>query len=147
MLLDQEEEAVQRFLWRWLPPKDIRWDYTILQAVNEVVNRSRAGTIQLWGDLVQEIVFRVECPNPALAVPHVMGRGERLLEAMRLGIELLRREKFAGVQVWTQHDIVASISEKLGFARVGTLPQLFMDGNGDLHSVHVLHMSLVEKGE
>lgn len=137
--LDIRSSGVQSFLWEWLPANDIRHDYTLLDAMRYVQDEVNAGRQWLVGDLEHGLVFRVVVRNPKVIEPHIMGNVGRLRSLLPSALDIAFHRGVENVIIWTQHEKIASIVDRLGwgFRRTGPVPAMHWDGER-LHDMHVV---------
>lgn len=135
--LDLRQPEVQDFLWRYIEPEDIRYDYTRLDAVRYVQDQINAGAQWLIGDMEAGLVFRCVMRNPRLMEPHIMGNPARLRSLLPSALALVWARGVSRVMVWTQHAPIARIVARLGFTHEATLRRAHLRG-GELLDLHVL---------
>lgn len=132
------DPAVQEFLWKHLVPSHFRWDYTKLDAMKLVERQVYDGDVQLWGDMSVGFVFRAVVRNPKVIEPHIMGNGIYLRSALRAGLPICWGLGFEKIVIWTQHESIANIAEKMGFTRHAMVPRVNMDASGELQPMYAV---------
>lgn len=143
--LSIRDPKLQAFVWEHLDPIDIRWDYTQLDAIQEVARREAAGECEFWGDLSVPVVFRAEMANPKVLEPHVMGDGRFMRSALEQGVPIAWAMGVEVIRIWTQHEQIARIVERCGFAFEAEHRDMLMDADGRLLTVYSLTLRRSEQ--
>lgn len=136
--LNVRDARVQEFLWQHLVPTDFRHDFTKLDAMRYVEQQCYEGVCQLWGDMDVGFAFRATVRNPKVLEPHIMGKGVFLRSAIQQGEAIAWGLGYEKIVIWTQHDKIADIAEKLGFERYGPLPRVHLGSDGELQDLWML---------
>lgn len=139
--LNIQDAKVQQFLWDYVVPSDIRWDYSMLDALRHIQDEVVAGRQWLIGDMEAGLVFRVVVRNPHCVEPHIMGNVMRLRSLLPSALELGFSRGIKSVLIWTSNQKIASIVERLnwGFVRHKPIPAMHFDGI-QLLAMHVVSL-------
>lgn len=127
--LDIRRDDVQDFLWAHLVPSDIACGISKADAFRFVVDELMRGSQWLIGDLDRGVAFRVWMRNPKVIEPHVMGDALHLRGVMQDCLPLAWERGVEKVMVWTQHQALGRIVERLGFTREAFFPRTHLVGD------------------
>jgi hypothetical protein len=139
--LDIRDERVQEFLWAHLNPRDIRFDYTKLDAMKFVTDQLLARRSSIYGDMERGIAVRVDFPNPFVACPHLMGNGLYVRGLLRTGLATIFAMGLRHVNILTQITSLSPILEGFGFSDTGVVPGIGFDDAGEPVAIHILSLS------
>jgi hypothetical protein len=139
-LLDVRNPAVIEFLWQHLEPHDLRWDFTRLDAINDVTRSVMGGDAFLLGDLEVGVVFRVVARNPKVIEPHIMGDGTKIRSAADMAVDVAWSLGYEKIVIYTQHDVLSRILQKIGFTHHVKLPGIHMGEGGQMLDINILTM-------
>jgi hypothetical protein len=130
---------VQEFLWKYLNPTDIRYDYTKLDAIKYIQESCLSGDTKLIGNKDYGVVIRCVSPNPLVVEPHIMGNGLYFRKAVRDAIPYAWHWGASRIVVWTQYKAIYNILSKSGFRLDAVVPEYILQGN-ELIDIHVLSL-------
>ena len=133
--LNIRDQWVQDFLWKYIVPKDIRQDYTKLDAIKYIEQQIYYENEFLIGN--KEVILRCVTHNINVVEPHIMGNGIYFRSTLDGAVEYASKHSpFKQAVIWTHHDSIARIIEKCGFVKTGMLPKYHLteDGAVDLMS-------------
>lgn len=134
--LNIRDERVQNFLWDHLVPSDLRWDYTRADAFRFVMDEVMLGSQWLVGDLDRNVMLRIAVHNPKVIEPHIMGDAAYMRSVVTESIPLAWERGIQKIMVWTQHQSIGVIMERMGFVKEGEFPRMHFS-DGKLHDLAV----------
>jgi hypothetical protein len=138
--LDIRDPQVQELLWKYLEPKDIRADYTKIDAILWIANEVHAGNQLLWGDETAMLRCEGNKFNGSIS-PHVMGDGKKLKALIAEGIVFAKAQGWKQITIWTTRGAIQRLLLKLKFEQVGLLPKYHLR-DGQLADVAILRKEL-----
>ena len=137
--LNIRDPWVQEFLWKYLVPSDIRYDYTKVDAIKFIHDQVLLGEQYLIGDKEAEVIFRCVARNSKVLEPHVIGNGLRLRSVGKAAIPFAWEMGFEKIVAWVNHPKLAHIWENLGLTLDAKLPKYHLK-DGVLQDVYVLSL-------
>lgn len=132
-----DDNWMQEFLWQYLVPSDIRYDYNKLDAMAYVRTQVRNGDCVLVGSREHRVVFRCVSHNPKVLEPHIMGNGVYVRSVTKAAIPVAWELGYEKIVVWTQYQALAAAMINIGFSQDAVIPRYHLH-NGDLVDTHVL---------
>jgi hypothetical protein len=128
-ILSIRDQWVQDFLWHYVVPEDIRFDYTKLDAIKFIESQVYSGDQVLVGN--GDVIMRCVVHNQYVVEPHILGNGKHFRSVMEASIELARQQTdLKQVVVWTSHKAIGRILNKCNFKLTGTVPNYHLTSDG-----------------
>lgn len=138
-----DDDWMQEFLWQYLVPSDIRFDYNKLDALAFIRTQARSGDCVFVGCRESRVVFRCVQANNKILEPHIMGNGMRVRSVTKAAIPVAWNLGYEKIVVWTQYQALAAAMVNIGFTKDAVIPRYHLH-NGVLHDTIVLSL---DKGQ